>query len=73
MRYLHDTVRVPENRLAQARADRAKWESLRPEEQRRFVGGPIEAPISGLIGLCQTVAFIARNLPNHKPTSAISI
>ncbi len=58
-------------------AAKVRLEQARPRlpeaEQRRLEAALIESPISALIGLCQTVAFIVRNLPNDKPTSAIPI
>jgi hypothetical protein len=61
--YLTGLKRAAEQKLQKAKSDSSKWAALPQEEQRKLNVAPIEAPLAALIGLCQTVAFIERNLP----------
>lgn len=59
--YLEGIQAAAKIRLEQAR------QHLPEAEQRRLEATLVESPISALIGLCQIVAFIARNLPMTNP------
>jgi CRISPR-associated protein Cmr2 len=61
--YLTGLKRAAEQKLQGIKSDSPKWTPLPGEEQRKLEVAPIEAPLAALIGLCQTVAFIERNLP----------
>lgn len=52
-----------EQKLAQTRRDSTRWAKLTAARQHRLETAPVNAPLTALIGLCQTVAFNARNLP----------
>jgi len=67
--YLDRIKQSAQEKLQTVKADSAKWTALRQDEQRRLEVAPVESPVRALIGLCQTVAFIARNLPqpDHAP------
>jgi hypothetical protein len=62
-RYLGHIAETAAAKLAKAKSDAAKWNALADHERRRMEIAPSESPIAALIGLCQTVAFIERNLP----------
>ncbi|MBX3733681.1 MAG: type III-B CRISPR-associated protein Cas10/Cmr2 [Verrucomicrobiae bacterium] len=62
-RYLHHLQNSAAHELKRAKENTARWETLPPHEQHRLEAAPIESPLSAVIGLCQTVAFVERNLP----------
>ena len=65
-RYVAGVQWTAEEKLQKAAANPAHWEALSNTERRRLEIAPSEAPLRALIGLCQTVAFIERNLPKGR-------
>ena len=61
--YLTGVKTEATRKLADARADVAKWAERSPAERHRLETAPTNDPLTALIGLCQTVAFNERNLP----------
>jgi len=66
-RYLSQIEQFAASRLAIAKDDPAKWSALADHDRRKLESAPGQAPIAALIGLCQTVSFIERNLPKGNP------
>ncbi|MGO9200735.1 MAG: type III-B CRISPR-associated protein Cas10/Cmr2 [Limisphaerales bacterium] len=64
--YLGQIRKEAQERLNEAKRGPAKWSSLPEQERRHLEHGPIEQPLQALIGLCQTVAFISRSLPEER-------